>query len=98
MEGRTPPLLGQYLSLPPEASLLVLSGILGVSTNWLTLRYIYSYLKPDGSGTTVQNPESQTDEPNVILVSFLRDFAFWKDGAGRLVSSKATSHRYRMPR
>lgn len=86
MAAQIPPLLESYLSLPPETSQIVLTGILGASTNWLVLRYLHSLLKPattraqhDGEG----NPEQ--DDVKVVLVSWMRDYSFWKDGAGRLV-------------
>ncbi|KAI1079632.1 hypothetical protein F5B20DRAFT_158856 [Whalleya microplaca] len=81
MASRIPPLLESYLRLPPETSLILLSGVLGSTTNWLVQRYLYSLLssrKEDGAGL------AGTDDADVILVSFLRDYAFWKDGAGRL--------------
>jgi elongator complex protein 6 len=90
MSLRIPPLLESYLALPPETSLLVLSGILGASTNWLVLRYLHSLLRPStGPATAARSPEEIADAANpgpvsVLLVSFLRDFAFWKDGASRL--------------
>jgi hypothetical protein len=79
MAARIPPLLEPFLSLPPEATLILLTSVLGASTNWLILRYIQSVLVPvsdvdPGAGT------------KVILVSFLRDFGFWTEGAKRLVS------------
>ena len=78
MTSRIPPLLEPYLSLPPEASLILLTSVLGLSTNWLVLRHIYGALAPE------RDNDSET-EAKVVLVSFLRDAAFWKDGARRLV-------------
>lgn len=88
MPSQIPPLLESYLSLPPETSQIVLTGILGASTNWLTLRYLYSLLRP-----TTAPPRHDEDaaadgageDVKVLLVSFMRDYAFWKEGAGRLV-------------
>lgn len=90
MASQIPPLLESYLSLPPETSQIVLTGILGASTNWLTLRYLYSLLRP-----TTAPPRHDEDaaadgageDVKVLLVSFMRDYAFWKEGAGRLVCS-----------
>ena len=102
-----PPLLDPYLELPDEAALVVLTGILGASTNWLVLRHMHSYLKPnasarrhysggDGSragagaeaetfaGGRASIGDGTSDEVSVMLVSFLREFSFWKEGAGRL--------------
>ncbi|KAI0399250.1 hypothetical protein F4802DRAFT_611017 [Xylaria palmicola] len=44
MAFRTPPLLEPYLRLPHEASLILLSGVLGSSTNWLVARHLHSLL------------------------------------------------------
>ncbi|RYP23710.1 hypothetical protein DL765_001006 [Monosporascus sp. GIB2] len=86
MASRLPPLLEPYLHLPPETSLILLTGVLGSSTNWLAHRYLYSLLSP----RSVANPEehrsdqADTGDIDVILVSFLRDYTFWKEGLGRL--------------
>ncbi|KAI5917513.1 hypothetical protein F4810DRAFT_695981 [Camillea tinctor] len=91
MASRVPPLLEPYLGLPPEASLILLSGVLGSTANWLVHRYLYTLLAPPPSppspstGAVLNHEKTEkTGDVNVILVSFLRDYAFWKDGAGRL--------------
>lgn len=84
MSTRIPPLLEPYLALPPEASLILLTSILGASTNWLVTRYLHSLLTANSSSKPSTNASSTTGETTVILVSFLRDYAFWRDGAGRL--------------
>jgi hypothetical protein len=77
MSSRIPPLLEPYLALPPEASLILLTSVLGASSNWLVLRFLHSALiGPDA--------QSQSDT-KVLFVSFMRDFAFWKENARRLV-------------
>lgn len=89
MASQIPPLLESYLSLPPETSQIVLTGILGASTNWLTLRYLYSLLRPANAAAPRRNSDGDADgageDVKVLLVSFMRDHAFWKEGAGRLV-------------
>jgi elongator complex protein 6 len=75
--SKIPPLLFPYLSLPPESSLILLTNILGASTNWLVLRYLYSFLIPS---------VSDNEKTNVVFVSFMRDLAFWREGGKRLVS------------
>jgi elongator complex protein 6 len=75
--SKIPPLLFPYLSLPPESSLILLTNILGASTNWLVLRYLYSFLIPS---------VSNNEKTNVVFVSFMRDLAFWREGGKRLVS------------
>ena len=91
MSTRIPPLLEPYLSLPPEASLIVLTSILGASTNWLVIRYLHTLLNhrsnPDFESDDGSRPrtvgEDEDDDVSVLLVSFLRDYPFWRDGAGR---------------
>ncbi|KAG9258693.1 uncharacterized protein F5Z01DRAFT_670400 [Emericellopsis atlantica] len=79
MSTRIPPLLESYLALPPEASLILLTSVLGASANWLTLRHLYSYLR----GTTGE-PGAEKPNVGVVLVSFMRDGAFWREGAGKM--------------
>ncbi|RWA09168.1 hypothetical protein EKO27_g5928 [Xylaria grammica] len=94
MASRTPPLLESYLRLPHETSLILLSGVLGSSTNWLLHRYLYSLLASQSSSPQSLNhqdepaestgAELQYQRTSVVFVSFLRDYAFWKDGSKRL--------------
>lgn len=88
MASQIPPLLKSYLSLPPETSQIVLTGILGASTNWLTLRYLYSLLRPATAAARLDrdgDADGAGEDVKVLLVSFMRDYSFWKEGAGRLV-------------
>ncbi|PVH73353.1 hypothetical protein DL98DRAFT_469422 [Cadophora sp. DSE1049] len=80
MSSRIPPLLEPYLALPPEASLVLLTSVLGASSNWLVLRFLHSAL----IGSEVSLEVASEDEPKVLLVSFMRDWAFWKENARRL--------------
>ncbi|TVY71220.1 hypothetical protein LSUE1_G007580 [Lachnellula suecica] len=73
MSSKIPPLLEPYLALPPEASLVLLTSVLGASTNWLVLRFLHSALA---------SPEDE--DTKVVFVSFMRDLAFWKEGSKRL--------------
>lgn len=87
MGTQIPHLLEPYLALPPETSQLLLTGVLGASTNWLVLRHLYSLLRPStrrGGGNEGAVAAGRA-ETRVLLVSFMRDYVFWKDGAGRLV-------------
>lgn len=87
MASQIPPLLESYLSLPPETAQIVLTGILGASTNWLTLRYLYSLLRPAAAAPSQHNGDGDgaIEDVKVLLVSFMRDDAFWNESAGRLV-------------
>ena len=89
MSLRVPPLLEPYVALPPETSLIVLTSVLGASSNWLVQRYLYSFLRSQrvlGSAGAdgTQRSNADTREYSVVFVSFLRDYTFWKDGAARL--------------
>lgn len=75
--SRIPHLLEPYLELPPEGSLTLLTSILGANANWLVLRHLYSYLR---------GASGEDKDTGVVLVSFLRDGAFWRDGAAKMVS------------
>ncbi|RYP74309.1 hypothetical protein DL769_004053 [Monosporascus sp. CRB-8-3] len=98
MASRLPPLLEPYLHLPPETSLILLTGVLGSSTNWLAHRYLHSLLSPRSVANPEEHGSDQADTGNisVILVSFLRDYTFWKEGLGRLgVDLDASTRRGR---
>lgn len=88
MSSRIPPLLEPYLALPPEASLILLTSVLGAGSNWLVLRYLYSYLRGPARNLATDGAAEDGDT-GVVLVSFLRDRAFWRDIAARLVSSSS---------
>ncbi|KAI5867742.1 hypothetical protein GGS23DRAFT_593027 [Durotheca rogersii] len=77
MASRIPPLLDPYLRLPPEASLVLLTGVLGSTTNWLVQRYLQRLLAASA-------PPPEDEAAAVVLASFLRGHAFWRDGAARL--------------
>ncbi|KAF9771613.1 hypothetical protein IL306_010762 [Fusarium sp. DS 682] len=76
--SRIPHLLEPYISLPPETSLNLITSVLGASANWLVLRHVYSYLRGSTDG------EESTKDTGVVLISFMRDGAFWKEGATKL--------------
>ncbi|PNP51154.1 hypothetical protein THARTR1_08216 [Trichoderma harzianum] len=50
MSSKVPALLEPYLGLSEEASLIVLTNVMGATTNWLVLRYLYSLLQGRGAG------------------------------------------------
>ena len=73
------PLLANSISRLPESSLTLLTSVLGASSNWLVLRFLYAAL------TSRKDPDATAViEPKVVLVSWLRDLSFWKEGAKRL--------------
>lgn len=79
-----PSALELYLRLPPETSLIVLTSTLGCSGNWLTTRYVSETL----SLRTTENLGH--DQTAVVLVSWLRDLAFWKTEIRRGSVSRKT--------
>ena len=92
MSSRIPPLLEPYLALPSETSLILLTSVLGASSNWLVLRFLHNALLNKDAALE----SSSGRDTKVLLVSFMRDLGFWKENAKRLVSeisllSKVTS-------
>ena len=85
--NRTPPLLIPFLTPVPSVSLTLLTSVLGASTNWLILRLIHAslfppnYLESSKGGFGDAREHAKT---KVILVSFMRDWEFWKDSARRI--------------
>ena len=76
-----PPLLSNHFAVPPESSLTLLTSVLGASSNWLLVRFLYSAL------TSRKAPDASLasdNEAKVVLVSWLRDWSFWKEGSKRL--------------
>lgn len=85
-----PPLLSSYLALPQESSLSLLTSVLGASSNWLVLRFLYSALTPHKAAETNDVSENET---KVVFISWLRDWSFWKEGAKRLGVDLSKSSR-----
>ncbi|KAB5547050.1 hypothetical protein GE09DRAFT_198944 [Coniochaeta sp. 2T2.1] len=80
MSTRIPPLLEPYLLLPRETSLTLLTSVLGASTNWLVVRYLSSLLNPSSSSSSASHATpSSSPSASVLLVSFLRDYPFFRD-------------------
>jgi len=84
-----PPPLEPYLGLPKPTTLILLTGILGASSNWLVLRCLHSLLRsqrrsPAGEAQGDQQDGRDGDDVSVVFLSFLRDYAFWREGASRL--------------
>ena len=68
--NRIPSALEPYLALPPELSLILLTSTLSCSAAWLTARFACSALGQHAA---------ETEACNVVLVSWMRDAAFWRD-------------------
>ncbi|KAI4731288.1 hypothetical protein E4T49_00887 [Aureobasidium sp. EXF-10728] len=76
--NRTPPLLEPYLRLPSEGSQLLLTGVLDSSPQWLVTRLLRSAFTP-----SAETESSEEQDVSVVLVSWLRDYEFWKSEARR---------------
>ncbi|KAM0259221.1 hypothetical protein ACHAQJ_003426 [Trichoderma viride] len=65
MSSKIPPLLEPCLGLPEEASLTILTNMLGASSNWLVLRYLYSILQ-SGQSAEASADEKEADSGVVL--------------------------------
>ena len=90
MTTRIPQLLSPYICIPPQYSLTLLTGLLGASANWLVIRYLYAALGSNaqalrnGVDRTLPRDATAGDEGvAVVLMSWMRDFEFWKTEARR---------------
>ncbi|GLI76817.1 hypothetical protein PoHVEF18_005095 [Penicillium ochrochloron] len=81
-----PPLLTSYLSDQRESSLTLVSSILGATSNWLVLRYLYAALGTSSSSSVSIGTDELSNgaKRKVVLVSFLRGWEFWRAEAKRL--------------
>ncbi len=100
MASRIPHHLEPYLALPESANLVVLTSVLGASTNWLVTRYLHALLTTPSSQHPSASPsphprngEAPTppQPPAVLLISFLRSLPFWKDSLSRLGTDLETA-------
>ena len=73
--SRIPPLLQPYIQLPSDDSLLLLTSTLSASANWLLLRFLCNALS-----TTIAQ-EGGEEGHNVVVVSWMREYDFWKQEA-----------------
>ncbi|KAG9852530.1 hypothetical protein KCU98_g3453, partial [Aureobasidium melanogenum] len=76
--NRTPPLLEPYLRLPSQGSQLLLTGVLDSSPQWLVTRLLRSAFTP-----SEETQSSEEQDVTVVLVSWLRDYEFWRSEARR---------------
>ncbi|KAL9127170.1 MAG: hypothetical protein Q9217_003903 [Psora testacea] len=85
-----PPVLSPYLSIFSSGSLILLTGTVGASTNWLLLRFVAASLKGKGAkrlsdGLNLHsNHDGDVGKVSVTLASWLREADFWKDGGRKL--------------
>lgn len=82
--SRIPSLLQPHTHLPKDDSILLLTSTLGASANWLIIRFLCEALNPDRS--THQRADGGTlgegnEDVAVILVSWMRDWDFWRSEA-----------------
>jgi elongator complex protein 6 len=84
MTSRFPPLLEPYLHFPSEAYFVLVTSVLGASSNWLVLRFLHSvFLVDDTAAGTADDGLGK-----VVFVSFVRDLSFWKENAKRIVGAQ----------
>lgn len=87
--SRIPPLLQPYTRLPTKDSLILLTSVLGASTNWLVIRFLCGALssahasKDGGDGVGKLSDEfsgarEEEGESAVVLASWMRDWEFWR--------------------
>lgn len=92
--SRLPPLLESYIRLPPEASLVLLTGVIDAAPHWVTLRFLGHLLgqtnatpaagKDDVASTREADDDQVTDgDTSIVLVSWMRDRDFWRAEARR---------------
>ena len=82
-----PPLLEPYVSSLSPSSLTLASSVLGATGNWLVLRFLYAALNHYPSSGSTAIGSDLKKRRKVVLVSFLRDWEFWKTEAKRLVGA-----------
>jgi hypothetical protein len=81
-----PPLLLPYTSQIPPLSLTLITSVLGATSNWLVLRFLYATLNGTSTGSLPRENGSPSPSGNrVVLLSFLRNYDFWRGQAKRLV-------------
>ena len=106
MSSRIPHLLQPFLHLPPEHSLYLISHVLGASANWLIIRYLCAALANDRTQRPPRGAyhddvqlagPTDLDRDNgdpiaVVLVSWMREYEFWKMEARRATVSCGRVH------
>jgi elongator complex protein 6 len=85
MTSRFPPLLEPYLHFPSEAYFVLVTSVLGASSNWLVLRFLHSVFLVDDTAANTADDGAR----KVVFVSFMRDLSFWKENAKRIVGARS---------
>lgn len=86
-----PPILIPYVSPPPRSSLTLVTSVIGATSNWLVLRFLLATLSSGSSRAETAPLDGNGDDGvkggrrKVVLLSFLRNWEFWKSEAKRLV-------------
>lgn len=105
MTSRVPSTLAPYVAVPPRDTLTLVTSVLGASANWVILRYLYSVLY-DGkdkrgvraarfaSSDQVEQAQAATasEDTAVVLVSWMRDWEFWRSEARRAMVDRIVAH------
>ena len=81
--ARIPHSLLPFICLPPEHGLYLITSVLGASSNWLLLRYLYAIfnqVRPysEGDEELKHANKSQDAHIAVVLVSWMQEWEFWK--------------------
>lgn len=83
--SRIPPLLQPLVQTPKEDSLILLTSTLDASANCILGAFLRDALKPEADAYGSREDNAGRAK-NVVLVSWMRDYAFWKQevrkGAG----------------
>jgi elongator complex protein 6 len=80
MASNIPTSLVRSLSIPDEKSLVLLTSVLGATSNWIICRFLSNYLRSNVSLVDTHISSGV----GVIFLSFLRSYDFWRDGTTRL--------------
>jgi elongator complex protein 6 len=96
MNSRIPQLLVPYVENVPKDGLLLFTSTLSNNVNWLIVRHLCGAFSNDVVKVWRTAPQQEelgdvttaaTDELGVVLVSWMRDFEFWRTEARRAAVS-----------
>lgn len=92
-----PELLLPYLQPPSQGSLILATYVLGATNNWLLLRYLKACLdgkstvrQQDADGSSPAPEHEEAKDVSVVLVSWMREFDFWRTEARKAVVIQET--------